>query len=453
MSAPTVAGIISLMLTVNKNLKPKEIRRILRETDQRDILYGPTDAAEGFIPASNDTAGMVNAYEAVKAANGGKPPTGLPTPDPGSGNFSIQSVSETRPENAPSELIFWLLRGTERLQVRPENLVAVGISNQDLSQLEVEIRNADGTRQRANIAQLSQADSYAAFQIPAEVEPGLKDVILRIGIKEVLMERALEVQPNGRVAILSDKPSVFVNGADWATFTVKLRQADGSPMPDGMPIWVSIPAYNYLGLTDVELMDGTDYNGVVYVQNGEIKLKVSSIQRVPLTAYPEDSGWPDWTKGHPNIYIKDVCIASYSSYSGYYCGERIGPESTDTQERVYLSDIFRGEVNPQGQTVYSGGNVYTMTVSFFDRAGLPIPHGTSIYSSGYSYAESIDIPPTTTQNQLTITYRSQLSPCWGADRSGYSVGDGVRLRGSYWPGAEYDVVAPYVQYALAPGCP
>ena len=67
-ASPIISAVAQLMLSVNPNLSPIEIRRILRITTKEKNLGITTP------DGTKTTAGMVNAYEAVKMANGGRKP-------------------------------------------------------------------------------------------------------------------------------------------------------------------------------------------------------------------------------------------------------------------------------------------------------------------------------------------------------------------------------------------
>ena len=75
MAAPHVTGVIALMLSVNPNLTPTQIKSILKSTAQTSVIPGYNSLEYG--------AGLLDAFAAVSAANSLNPsPTSMPTLTP-----------------------------------------------------------------------------------------------------------------------------------------------------------------------------------------------------------------------------------------------------------------------------------------------------------------------------------------------------------------------------------
>ncbi|MEZ0373268.1 MAG: hypothetical protein ACAI44_29520, partial [Candidatus Sericytochromatia bacterium] len=283
------------------------------------------------------------------------------------------------------------------------------------------------------------AQNYAAFKIPAEADAGVADVLLKIGANRLLVKDALEIQPAGPVSINYDKRDIFTSGNDWATMTIKLRKPDGSLYPDGSAF--------YLGIyTDkVTYTDGSPMlNPVASSTNSEIKLKVASTRKINPSEYPKGSNWP--SPGHPAIQPPVVCTAYY--YNGYHCDQPL--YATSPQPVLYLKDTFSIELDPKEQGVYAAGEPVSFKARLFDRAGLPVPDGTVLYTSAtrgtvgqWSHESAI----ASNQNEINFSYTpySRNGSCWG---NGYS--ESLYFRLHYW--ADEIVNYATARYGLAEGC-
>ncbi|MBT9548545.1 MAG: S8 family serine peptidase [Candidatus Sericytochromatia bacterium] len=168
-AAPVVAGVAALMLSQDPTLTPLWVRHVLSQTAQDSKLI-----------AGEDMPGLVNAYEAVKQVS---PP--LPSPSP-SGGFSKLSVSESAPTNGPGNVSVWITREGRGIQVNSSQLLGIGITNQDLTGLQISIDNNP-------MPIRSFAQNYVTFGIPANLSPGVKNVLLTLAGNSISLEEAIEV--------------------------------------------------------------------------------------------------------------------------------------------------------------------------------------------------------------------------------------------------------------------
>ncbi|MEZ0374025.1 MAG: hypothetical protein ACAI44_33350, partial [Candidatus Sericytochromatia bacterium] len=277
-------------------------------------------------------------------------------------------------------------------------------------------------------ASVNQDDGSS--QLTFTVPKGMKEGVYALRLVKSPGNRGsnpltFEVLPPDDADVSSDKQAIFPNGNEWATLTIRVRNEDGSSVPDGTPLFVAIG-----GTELIRKADGSQLTGLPTVSQGKITLKVASTTRVsPLSV--KDDDWPNWRKGHPNIHVAAVCTPRYSSQFGYQCDHPLNLLNPD-KGRVYISDVYSMTYSPQKPIVKLGGTV-TLTASFFDRQGKAIPDGTPIFYHRGGYG-TFTFPAVTSGNTLSITYTTYGGSCYGQD--GY-VTEGLSLRSSYQDWGEY----------------
>lgn len=176
-ATPIIGGVVGLMLSANPTLTPKQVRKILRETQQSNKITDPNER--------NKISGMVNAYEAVRAAQslpGGIPSGGIATKSVPNNTFSVTHYNP--PTYNGFQIV--LLPGAHHIPISANQIAAFGIQSPDPDNMQVII---DG--RSMPIRQVAQ--DYLTFGLPADLAPGVKDVIIKLAGDTVTLQEALEV--------------------------------------------------------------------------------------------------------------------------------------------------------------------------------------------------------------------------------------------------------------------
>ncbi|MEZ0369369.1 MAG: hypothetical protein ACAI44_09820, partial [Candidatus Sericytochromatia bacterium] len=122
------------------------------------------------------------------------------------GGFRISSIAATPPANGPSAVNVWLQRDSQRVPVDATKLLGLGIDAPNLADLVIEI---DG--QALPIQQVAQ--NYVTFGIPANMSPGVKDVLIRLAGSNVTLDQAVEVLAMPPLEEVQSLPTVGAIGA------------------------------------------------------------------------------------------------------------------------------------------------------------------------------------------------------------------------------------------------
>jgi len=252
-ATPLVAGTVALMKSINKNLTHEDIYAIIRETSVNlsDPSFTPSNTAPypiyglranwaledsrvgvgGISPAKTYTFKVQNdglediankvpgngRVATFRASNFAQLKALYPVLEVGqtiemtgwtqnerstipanqihvqklqkvisTGGFQIQSIASSPPVNLPSGVNVWITRGSRGLRVNPSQLLGIGLSYPELNGLEISVDN-----QKLPIRSLAQ--DYVTFGIPADMTPGVKDVLLTLAGNTVTLEEAIEV--------------------------------------------------------------------------------------------------------------------------------------------------------------------------------------------------------------------------------------------------------------------
>lgn len=373
-----VGGIVGLMMSQNPSYKnnPKEVRNSLRNTNRDDI--------------NNQMAGLVNAYEAVKSANGGALPLPAPTPsaDFGTQSLTQEDIADVRPYQLPLGVGVFLTRNSfgQREAVEPADVIGFALKDTiDLSQIEVELKDGNSSRVFNLQEVLHDATAglkYGSFKLPEDMPTGVKDVIIRLaGTPGVTLAQALEVLAPSRVNIRMSRNILFADGNEKAEVYITVRDAQGQIVPDGSRYFIygSYPGANpnfylYDYVTQASSCIGY-YCGppgqAFEVRDGRIhfKLGVGFYINPLLLVEP----WP--TISSPNFQLR-VCQGS-----SFSCVEDIGP-SAEAAGRFFMHHI--DSISVVSRTPEAGGTRIEMEVK--DILGNPIPvgHVLTFENGGYS---------------------------------------------------------------------
>jgi hypothetical protein len=156
-ASPAITAIINLMLSLNSSLTPYEIRKILRETRQDNLLLG-NDKITGSTP----TAGMVDAWKALNAVSPFTTTAGNPSSSYG---YKIQGTTLDS-----SNVITNNSQIPVNITTEPNKVLGLSISgSSDGATVRIGSKNA-------NI--LGYAPNTIGFTVPSDSQSGLQDVIV-----------------------------------------------------------------------------------------------------------------------------------------------------------------------------------------------------------------------------------------------------------------------------------
>ncbi|MBT9545855.1 MAG: S8 family serine peptidase [Candidatus Sericytochromatia bacterium] len=367
-AASVIAGVVALMLSVNPTLTPQNIRKILRETQQP-------------LPSGEDISGMVNAYEAVKAAQslpGGFKTASLRSPPPG-----------TTPESAGVNALYDP-QNTNPISARAGDVIgfftdAVGTSN---ISIEIQGKNA--------VISTTQADFFTVT-VPADLLVGLAHFTFKSDEGEFTIENLINYTSPYPEVVKWSKPTIFANGGDIVDGYITVKDANGQPAPDGTPYYVQLVPTQlglYPDLTMIHPETGQQYGGrwttveqVLPVKNGKIHIQAKLNAPIAPYEYTYDfnNNLPNvftWPHANAPSFQVQVCNPAYDSGRpgyGYYCGQQLFPQAGNTLDgRLYAIHAY--SFDPQIHQVTGGSPKRTITIrNIKDILGNPVPVGTVLH--------------------------------------------------------------------------
>ncbi len=258
-ASPMVAGTISLMLAVNPNLKPNEIRKVLRRTANPPGGFYKSDGK------LRTTAGLLDAYKAVNVIlenNNNEFPSIVgrfplqADPNPPK-TLNIQGVNIPVVDNDPN---------TPATQVHPGDTAAVSLYG-DLSQISIKIGGKTTNVQAV-------VDNYVLFGIPEGLTEMEQDMVVQPvdGTLSITFENALEILafvskgippthniifPNGDIVsvqqFLQDGGKIKVSPGDIIGISLKdTNMQDARATIDGvsLPVIGIVQNYKAFGIPD-----------------------------------------------------------------------------------------------------------------------------------------------------------------------------------------------------------
>ncbi|MGE3726284.1 MAG: S8 family serine peptidase [Candidatus Sericytochromatia bacterium] len=371
-ASPIVGGVIAQMLSVNPNLKPLEIRRILRCTAQS-------------IAASEHIAGMVNAYEAVKMANGGKPPANI--------GFTRLSLLPPPPGATPGDHglnAFYDPNSTTPITARAGDMIGFYTANARTRNISIEI-------QGQNAVLTAVDDHLLTMTVPANLVVGNLDVLFKSADGEFKIENLINYTSPFPEVVKFSKPTIFANGGDVVDGYITVKDANGQPAPDGTPYYVQLVPTQlglYPDLTMIHPETGQQYGGrwttveqVLPVKNGKIHIQAKLNAPIAPYEYTYDfsNSLPNvftWPHANAPSFQVQVCNPAYNSNKpgyGYYCGQQLFPQAGNTLDgRLYAVHAY--SFDPQIQHVTAGSPKRTITIrNIKDILGNPVPVGTHLH--------------------------------------------------------------------------
>lgn len=160
-ASPIIAGIVQLMLSVNPDLKPVDIRGYLRLSSQQ--------GSAGITTDGKTTAGMVDAYKAVKLAAEGKvKPESCASVIEGSNG--IKTLQYNGDQSA------YIVGNNTNVPVKTGDKIAIPMTDALLQRLQnIDIKTSSGQR----LTYYEIVNHYAVYGIPPEMASSSQNVVAK----------------------------------------------------------------------------------------------------------------------------------------------------------------------------------------------------------------------------------------------------------------------------------
>lgn len=371
-ASPVITGVVALMLSVNPTLKPKEIRKILRGTEQH-------------LPLGEDISGMVDAYEAVKAAQG------LDGGIPGdfNGKFFLPPPAGADPA-AFGLKAFYNPNNNTSITARAGDMIGFYTANALTRNISIEIQGKNAVLTAIN-------NNLLTMTVPANLLVGNLDVLFKSDEGEFKIENLINYTSPFPEVVKWSKPTIFANGGDVVDGYITVKDANGQPAPDGTPYYVQLVPTQlglYPDLTLIHPETGQQYGGrwttveqVLPVKNGKIHIQAKLNAPIGPYEYTYDfnNSLPNvftWPHANAPSFQVQVCNPAYNPSKpgyGYYCGQQLFPQTGNTLDgRLYAVHAY--SFDPQIHHVISGTAKRTITIrNIKDILGNPVPVGTVLH--------------------------------------------------------------------------